>query len=202
MNAMTDEGVREFVKKNTWATGLNIDEEWRSFYYDNGEANCIQLKFPETPGSVPYFTRVLSLLNTESEEYFHGALLWITLSTIGSLGLEKIGWKLVEKMRLAFGETRPIGVAPGHWFRGDEFVELNAFLLPCFVFGWDAYLAPSGSDYFVHISHDEYWVVVTKTAAAHKGLLEQLKSLDPQPAHPRSLERFCRPNPILDERRS
>jgi len=149
---------------------------------------------PEKPMQVPYFTRVLSLPNTESEEHFNGALLWITLSMIGSPQLEKIGWKLVEKMRLAFGETRPLGVAPGHWFRRDEFVELSAFLLPCFTFGWDAYLAPSGKDYFVHISHDEFWMVVTKTTAAHKEVMEQLKSFDPQPPHPRCLARFCRNN--------
>ncbi len=199
MRAMTYEEVREFEKKNQWATGLNIDEDWRGLYYDNAEANCIELKFPDTPMRVPYFTRVLSLLNTDTEEHFNGALLWLTLWDIGSPQLEKIGWKLVEKMRLGFGETRPIGVAPGHWFRSDEFVELNAFLLPCFIFGWDAYLAPSGQDYFVHISHDEFWVVVTKTAAAHKELLEQLKSLDPQSAHPRRLERFCRRNSASNE---
>jgi len=194
MNAMTDEEVRTFEKQNHWATGLNIAEDGRGLYYDNAEANCIELKFPERPMQVPYFTRVLSLLNTDSEEHFNGALLWITLSTIGSPGLEKIGWKLVEKLRLAFGETRPIGVALGHWFRSDEFVELNAFLLPCFIFGWDAYFAPSGKDYFVHISHDEFRMVVTKTTAAHKEVMEQLKSFDPQPPHPRCLARFCRNN--------
>jgi hypothetical protein len=194
MNAMTDEEVRTFERQHHWATGLNIAEDGRGLYYDNAEANCIELKFPEKPMQLPYFTRVLSLLNTDSEEHFNGALLWITLSTIGSPGLEKIGWKLVEKMRLAFGETRPIGVAPGHWFRSDEFVELNAFLLPCFIFGWDAYFAPSGKDYFVHISHDEFWMVVTKTTAAHKEIMDQLKSFDPQPAHPRCLARFCRHN--------
>ena len=131
-------------------------------------------------------------MNTEAEENFNGALLWLTLWDIGSPQLEKIGWKLVEKMRLAFGETRPIDVAPGHWFRSDEFVELNAFLLPCFVFGWDMYLAPSGKDYFVHISHDEFWVVVTKTVVAHDEVSEQLRPLDPQPAHPKCFARFCR----------
>lgn len=98
MNAMTNEEVREFQKKNRWATGLNIDDDWRSFYYDSAEANCIELKFPETPMRVPYFTRVLSLLNTDAEENFNGALLWLTLWNIGSPGLEKIGWKLVEKL--------------------------------------------------------------------------------------------------------
>lgn len=201
MHAMTYEEIKDFEEKNKWATGLNIDEDWRGLYYDNPEANCIELKFPETPGRVPYLTRVLSLLHTDTEELFHGALLWLTLWDIGSPQLEKVGWKLVEKLRLAFGETRPIGVAPGHWFRSDELVELNTFLLPCFVFGWDAYLAPSGQDYFVHISHDEFWIVVTKTAAVHKELLEQLKSLDPQPGHTQNLQRFCRRSQPADEPR-
>ena len=192
MRAMTNDEVKDFEEKNHWATGLNVDEDSRGFYYDNPEANCIELKFPDTPMRVPYFTRVLSLLNLEGEEYFNGALLWLTLWNIGSPQLEKIGWKLVEKMRLGLGEIRPIEAAPGHWFRNDEFVELNAFLLPCFIFGWDAYFAPSGQDYFVHISHDEYWLVVTKTTAVYDQLLRQLQPLAPQSAHARTMARFCR----------
>jgi len=108
-------------------------------------------------------------------EHFNGALLWITLSTIGRPGLEEIGWKLVEKLRLAFGETRPIRVALGHWFRSDEFVELNAFLLPVSYLDGRVFRT-FGKDYFVHISHDEFRMVVTKTTAAHKEVIEQLKS--------------------------
>ena len=79
---------------------------------------------------VPYFARVASLLNLEREDLFHGAVLWLTLWEIGGPQLEKTGWKMVEKLRLAFGETRAISAAPGHSFRSDEIVELNAFLLP------------------------------------------------------------------------
>jgi hypothetical protein len=192
MYVMTDEEVRDFAEKNRWATGLNIDESGRGFYYDDPEAKCFELMFPERPMRVPYFTRFLSLLNLEAEEHFQGALLWLTLWTIGSPQLEKVGWKLVEKMRLAFGETRPIEAAPAHWFRSDEFVELNAFLLPCFIFGWDAYFAASGEDYFVHISHDEYWLVVTRTRDAHQKLLKELEPLAPRLAHAHNVARFCR----------
>jgi len=192
MEAMTDDEVRAFIKKHEWATGLKVDAESRSLYYDNAESNCIELKFPEKPMQVPYFARVASFLNLEREERFYGAVLWLTLWDIGSPQLEKTGWKIVEKMRLGFGETRPISAAPGHSFRSDEIVELNAFLLPCFIFGWDAYLLPSGNDYFVHISHDEYWMVVTRTAEVHKQLLQQLSDLAPEPAHERCMARFCR----------
>jgi hypothetical protein len=95
-------------------------------------------------------------------------------------------------MRRGFGENRPLSAAPGHSFRSDELVELNSFLLPCFVFGWDAYLLPSGQDYFVHISHDEFWMVVTKTTEAHRQLSEQLRELQPQLPHEQCRTRFCR----------
>jgi hypothetical protein len=72
MNVMTDEEVGSFVKENQSATSLKVDENGRDLYYDNSEANCIELKFPDKPMRVPYFTRVLSLLNTPGEEHFNG----------------------------------------------------------------------------------------------------------------------------------
>lgn len=191
MEAMTNEEVREFVMKNEWATGLKIPPDANELYYKNLDASCMVLKFPETPLSVPYFTRVVSMLGIDREELFYGALLWLRLWDIGSPQQEKTGWKIVEKMRLAFGETRPIGMSPAHSFRSDEFVELNAFLLPCFIFGWDAYLLPSGGDYFVHISHDEVWTVVTKSKLLYENLFEKLKDLNPEPAQARWFAKFC-----------
>jgi hypothetical protein len=60
-------------------------------------------------------------------------------------------------MRQEFGENRSLQTASGHVFRDDELVDLTAFLVPCLVYGWDAYVVFSaGNDFFVHISHDEY----------------------------------------------
>jgi hypothetical protein len=130
-----------------------------STHYAEPETTCIELKFPNTPGTAVYHTWLATRLGImDNEPQFGGALLWITYSSIGSPGLVQTGWKLVEKMRQAFGENRSLETASGHFFRSDELVDLNAFVLPCFIFGWDAYLVPSHSnDFFVHISHDEYW---------------------------------------------
>src|ERR1051326_7663553 len=114
MLAMTDDEVRNFIKKNEWATGLKIDADGRNLYYDNSDSNCVELRFPAMPMQVPYFARVATFLNLDREELFNGAVLWLTLWDIGSPQLEKTGWKIVEKMRLAFGETRSIASAPGH----------------------------------------------------------------------------------------
>ena len=60
MVGMTNEEVRAFIQKNKWATGLNVDAEGRTdVYYETAESNCIELKFPEKPSQLPYFTRVI-----------------------------------------------------------------------------------------------------------------------------------------------
>ena len=81
MQAMTDDEVRAFVKKNEWATGLKVDGEGRGLYYDNAESNCIELKFPEKPMQVPYFARMASCLNLEREE-----LVFRSSAMVDSLG--------------------------------------------------------------------------------------------------------------------
>ena len=188
---VTDAEVLQWLAKDEWNHGIKADGT--SLYYASSDANCIELRFPETPLRVTYFARVIPMLGIENESLFYGALLWITLSTIGSPQLEKTGWKLIERMRQGFGENRSLQVASAHFFRDDELVDLSAFLIPCFVFGWDAYVVPNSSnDFFVWIGHDQYWGVVTRTQAAYQSMFSRLKELDPIES-PRMRERFCRP---------
>jgi hypothetical protein len=195
MHVLTDAEVHKFLATNEWNHGIKVDGT--HLYYASPEANCIELKFPETPLRATYFARVAAMMGIEDEGFFYGALLWITLSTIGSHQLEKAGWKIVEKMRQGFGENRPLQTASGQWFRSDELVDFTAFILQCFVFGWDAYLVFSGSkDFFIFISHDEYWGIVTRTEEVHKRLLSQLNELGAFES-PNMRGRFCRPPDAL-----
>jgi hypothetical protein len=104
--------------------------------------------------------------------------------------LEKSGWRLVERMRMGFGELRPIGVANGHWFREDELADLAAFIVPCFVYGWDAYIVPSNANCFAFISHDEFWCVATRKPETHARLLQDFEKLELRVDSVR--QRFCR----------
>ncbi|MGA2649201.1 MAG: hypothetical protein ABSF28_01700 [Terracidiphilus sp.] len=189
MTALTDDEVREFIAKNEWSTGIKTDG--RSLHYDDPESNALYLKFPETPLRATYLSRVASMLGIDDEAMFYGALLWITLSVIGSPQLEKTGWTMMEMMRRGFGENRPLEAASGHWFRNGAVVELAAFVLPCFVFGWDAYIVPSGGNLFAHISHDEYWAVVARDARTYDAALGALKEISPQEGHQGLLRQFC-----------
>jgi hypothetical protein len=177
MHAGTDAEVVEVLADSKWDCGIKVDGT--NLYYDGPEANCIKLKFPDLPGRAAYFSsRATRLGLVDDEAQFQGALLWITFSELGSLA--PIGWKLVEKMRQGFGENRSLQTARAHYFRNDELLDLRAFLLPCFVFGWDAYLIPFGrNDFFVHVSHDEYWGVVSRTREAHDRMLAELEDLNP-----------------------
>lgn len=189
MTAMTDEEVHLFLERNEWNSGIKRSE--RTLRYDDPEANALFLKFPGTPLRATYFARVASMLGAEDESMFYGALLWITLSDIGSPQLEKTGWTMLEMMRRGFGENRPLELASGHWFRNGAVVELAAFVLPCFVFGWDAYIIPSRGDLFIRISHDEYWTVMTRNAETHQTVLTALKDLESEDKHQYLLHRFC-----------
>ncbi len=79
MQTMTNDEVKEFVKKNEWATGLKVDGSRNEIFYDNPEANCMDLKFPETPLRAPYFARILSMLDIDREELFYGAVLMVEI---------------------------------------------------------------------------------------------------------------------------
>ncbi len=155
MQVGTDAEVLKFLADNEWNHGIRVDGT--TLYYATPGANCFELKFPETPLRVTYFARVAAMMGINEEALFYGATLWITLSTIGTPQLEKSGWKLVERMRQGYGENRSLQAASGHFFRDDELVDLTAFLVPCFVYGWNAYVVHSASnDFFVYI-HGDYW---------------------------------------------
>jgi hypothetical protein len=177
MHAGTDEEVLRLLSDEKWDCGIKV--EGTNLYYTSRETKCVELKFPDWPGRAAYCSSRASRLGTHGNEaQFQGSLLWITYSEIGSLA--PIGWKQVERMRQGFGENRSLQTARAHFFRSDELLDLEAFLVPCFVFGWDAYLVPFGSnDFFVHLSHDEYWGVISKTKEAYDILLAELKDLNP-----------------------
>jgi hypothetical protein len=188
MHVGTETEVLQLISDDRWGCGIKLDGT--HLCYSDAEANCIELKFPDSPGTAAYFSAQASRLGLlGSEVRFQGALLWITYSEVGSLA--PIGWKLIEKMRQGFGENRPLQTARAHFFRSDELLDLQAFLLPCFVFGWDAYLVPFGSnEFFVHVSHDEYWGAVSRTRKAYDMLFAELAELNPRES-PGMRERFC-----------
>src|ERR1700745_1551303 len=117
MTVITDEEFRELVGKNRFHSGLKA--AGRDLYYDVSGANCIYLRFPETPLRVTYFVRVLATLGPTDPVLFSGGVLWLTFWDIGAGKLVESGWSMVERLRFGYGETRPLELASAHCFRAD-----------------------------------------------------------------------------------
>ena len=106
MNAATDAEVLKWLAEIEWNHGIKVDGKTLSLCRTGPE--LYRAGRSGDALRTTYFARVASMLGIEDESRFHGALLWITLSTIGSPQLEKAGWKPVEKMRQGYGENRSL----------------------------------------------------------------------------------------------
>ena len=86
----------------------------------------------------------------------------------------------------------------GFQFRADELELAIGMLLQPMIFGWDAFYYPSWSygldQFFLHVSHDSFVTIVTKTKEFHDRLLAHMMELDldAKPGHELRVRRFCR----------
>lgn len=87
---------------------------------------------------------------------------------------------MLEQMRAARGEHRPLVERPGQLFDSSEAVALQSFLILPVLFSWDAYLVPESGEYFVFNSHDESVYVVSGTKQTHEKLFELLRIWEPK----------------------
>jgi hypothetical protein len=65
---MTNEEVSEYFTRSSFS-GIKLRKDGeQKLYYDDEEADCIELDFPETPGWAAYFARAAALLGTDFDE--------------------------------------------------------------------------------------------------------------------------------------
>lgn len=200
MKVLTKEQVTDWLSwfeasPKTTDEGLNSDEV--GLFFTHSEASCISLEYPARLERLPFFARYLATLEYESW-HFRGALLWITEWGVWNDLDEGVGYRVVESMNRANGQPFSFEVGQGHSFRADELVESVGMLIQPMIFGWDAYFCPSWAygldEFFLHISHDSYVTVVTRTKEFHDRVFAALQKLDLQPklGNDRQLARFCR----------
>jgi hypothetical protein len=166
-------------------------------FFSHPEANCIQVEYPTKLERLPFFARALATIAYEST-HFEAALLWFTEWGVWNSLDEGIGYRIVEKIHSAAGQPKAFEVGPGHVFRSDELTEAIGMLLQPMIFGWDANYIPRwshGTDqFFLHVSHDSFVSIVTRTKEFHDkalGLLKEL-GLHPTAAVEIQVRRFCR----------
>ena len=122
------------------------------------------------------FRRIMALTGTivsfRGEAVFSGGLIWLRRWDIGTSRLARVGWRVIEDVRRAHGDSRSLEVAPAQLFRDDEISELHAFLMLIICFGWVAEFVPAASrDFFIHFKDNRQLCFTAGSAA----LLEELR---------------------------
>jgi len=169
----------------------------KDIYFSDSDAACISLEYPPKLERLPAFARALATVGYEERD-FNGALLWITQSGVWNPQDESPGYRTVEAFHSAAGQPSSFEAAKGHAFRADELVESVAMLLQPMIYGWDAYFIPNWTygvgDFFLHVSHDSYVSVATRTEEFRETVNNQLRSFEFSfsPTAASEQARFCR----------
>ena len=166
-------------------------------FFTDPEAGCIDIEYPSKLEKLPFLVSFLATLGCESI-HFNGALLWFTQWAVWNLNDEGVGYRIVEAMHRSAGQPNSFEAGPGHLFRADELTEAMGMLLQPMIFGWDATYLPRwsyGTDqFFLHVSHDSFVTVVTRTKEFYDRVFAQLKEVDlnATAGHEMRTRRFCR----------
>lgn len=165
-------------------------------YFTNPEATCIDLEYPAKLERMPFFSRCLATIGYE-EQHFEGALIWVQKWGVWNLFDEGIGYRIVEKMNAGAGLPSSFEASPGHQFRADELADAIGMLLQPMIFAWDSYYLPTWAygtgQFFLHISHDSFVTLVTRTTEFRDKVFQQLQELklNPKVSNESRTRRFC-----------
>lgn len=164
MKFFTSEECRSWCKVHQ----LEVTAD-RYLRYGGEHPLCFTVKLDDKPNGVIGLADYL--IPTWDDLPFEGALLWIREKGVWSDFSEHTGAMIVQQMRLAKGETAPLGERPGQLFGPEELLEMHSYFLIPLLFGWDAFLVPQGRGYFIFVSHDGFVEVVSRSAE----ILEQVR---------------------------
>jgi hypothetical protein len=164
MAAQTIEEYKAYLRgAHGWFYAIHWEDGKSRPYYVHPEAKCTEVPFPHEAGQFGHLAVTLPMLCEMDRVEWGGGTLIFTDWGIWSESANVAGYQMVERIRSSFGELRPFEVATVNLFRRDEHPLLTSFILAALIYGWDAYYVPNYGGCFVHISHDEYCLIVTKT---------------------------------------
>ena len=161
-------------------TPLIVQRDRNDLSFPKGPNFCFKLELPTKIYRVSNFVNYL--LPYERGSLSCRSLLWFTDWGMWNEIHERAGMFMLEQMRAARGEHKPLIERPGHLFDCSESTALQSFLILPVLFSWDAYLAPESGEYFVFNSHDEFVCVVSRTQRMHEKLFKSLQIWEPRPS--------------------
>ena len=166
-------------------------------FFAHPEANCIDVEYPPKVEQIPFLARYLATTGYKPVD-FRGAMVWFSEWGVWNPLDESPGYRIVESMCTAAGQPMSFETGASYHFRADELDQAIGMLLQPMIFGWDAHYYPSWSygqdQFFLHVSHDSFVSVATRTKEFYDRVLALLQKLelDAKPGHELQVKRFCR----------
>jgi hypothetical protein len=137
---------------------------------------------PEEHRRIVLLTRSLLLFRAESD--FAGGLVWLRRWDIGVPEMVRAGWLILENIRRAHGDSRPLELAPAQLFRSDESVELQCFLIQVIAFGWVAEFVPSSGQFFAHFKDNRQICFESDSQETQRDLRKHFEGWSPTDEDP------------------
>jgi hypothetical protein len=167
----------DYSEFSRWCDGRGIELDEHKWLRFRGEARLTFLaKLPKGP----YQTVALArwCFPFAENEPFPGAAVYFREWGIWNELDDEMGMCAIRRLRAAHGESRELSSAPAQVFSKSEFPDARAFWTLPVILGWDAFLIPENSDYFVFNSHDEVVSFVCRTKQCYEQLLDAFKDWD------------------------
>lgn len=172
---ITSTGVHayhEFVEECPHASGEKYKRSVKGLLFQSEQLFRIRVPLPEQPYRIVILA---SYLLPYLEAQFQPCILWFTDWGMWNDHHERVGYRLMNLLRAAHGESRPLIETPAHVFDSSEVVDAQTLLATAILMSWDVYLVPMDGKFLVFNSHDEYVDVESTDRATHEALFRDLK---------------------------
>ena len=154
--------------------------------YPGNGANRFFLTAPEEHREIVVLATDIASFRGPSD--FYGGLIWLRRWDIGSPRLVETGWSVLENIRRAHGDLRPLDLAPAQFFRSDEPTELRSFLIQVIAYGWVAEYVPCSGRLFYHFKDNRQVCVTSEHAEASAEVRTHFQEWNPTDEDPMGLK--------------
>ena len=125
------EWFRGFENVEVESDYVHADKD--GLFFTHPESACIDVQYPAKLEQIPFFAHFVATVGYE-DQHFDGALIWIRNWGVWNLFNEGIGYRIVERLNTASGQTTSFEASPGHQFRADELADAIGMLLQPMIF--------------------------------------------------------------------
>ena len=139
MQLMTNDEARDYCQK--FPDPLRIADD-DSIYFDVDEQPSFLVQSPMEFRGIGFLADALSSASP------NGGFLWLHLM-YGAKPLVNASFEIIDNMRRAHGDDRPLRIAPAQTFEAREQLQLQIALMQVIGNGWNGYFIPADHSFLI-----------------------------------------------------